>query len=58
MRLLSVLMSPEGVGDRQWEHRERELNAGFARGRKKLRQGAMLDGKSLQVVAGVSGGEE
>jgi hypothetical protein len=45
VRLLSVLMSPKRVLDRQWEQRERELNAAFARGRKKRRERAMLDRK-------------
>jgi hypothetical protein len=37
MRLLSILMSPKRMLDR-----ERELNAAFARGRKKRRERAML----------------
>ncbi len=45
MRILSVLMSPRRALDREWEQRERELNAAFARGRKKRRERAMLDRK-------------
>ncbi len=35
MRLLSILMSPKRALDREWEQRERELDAAFARGRKR-----------------------
>ena len=45
MRLLSYLVSPKRTFDRQWEQRERELNAAFARGRKKRRERARLDRK-------------
>jgi hypothetical protein len=45
VRILSVLMSPRRALDREWEQRERELNAAFARGRKKRRERAMLDRK-------------
>jgi hypothetical protein len=45
MRLLAILMSPKRALDREWEQRERELNAAFARGRKKRRERAMLDRK-------------
>ena len=43
VRLLSILMSPKRKLDREREQRERELNAAFARGRKKRRERAMLD---------------
>ena len=42
---MSILMSPKRVLDRKWQRRERELNAAFARGRKKRRERAMLDRK-------------
>jgi hypothetical protein len=45
VRILSVLMSPRRALDREWEQRERELKAAFARGRKKRRERAMLDRK-------------
>lgn len=45
MRLLSYLTSPRQILDREWQRRERELNAAFARGRKKRRQRASLDRK-------------
>ena len=35
MRLLSILTAPKRVLDREWEQRERELDAAFARGRKR-----------------------
>lgn len=43
--MLSILFSPKQVLDREWEQRERELNAAFACGRKKRRERAMLDRK-------------
>jgi hypothetical protein len=43
MRLLSYLASPRQIIDREWQRRERELNAAFARGRKKRRERASLD---------------
>jgi hypothetical protein len=43
--LLAILISPKQVLDRQWEQRERELDAAFARGRKKRRERAMLNRK-------------
>ncbi len=43
MRLLSYLTSPRQMLDREWQRRERELNAAFARGRKKRRERASLD---------------
>ena len=42
---MSILISPKRALDREWERRERELDAAFARGRKKRRQRAMLDRK-------------
>ena len=42
---MSMLISPKRVLDREWQQRERELNAAFARGRKKRRERAMLDRK-------------
>ena len=42
---MSILISPKQVLDREWEQRVRELNAAFARGRKKRRERAMLDRK-------------
>ena len=43
--MLSILFSPKRALDREWEQRERELNAAFARGRKKRRERARLDSK-------------
>jgi hypothetical protein len=36
-------MSPKRVLDRAWERRERELDAAFARGRKRRRERVKLD---------------
>ena len=45
MRLLSYLTSPKQALDREWQRRERELYAAFARGRKRRRERAMLGKK-------------
>jgi hypothetical protein len=45
MRLLSYLTSPRQTLDREWQRRERELYAAFARGRKRRRERASLDRK-------------
>jgi hypothetical protein len=38
-----MLMSPKRVLDRKWEQRGRELNAAFARGRKRRWERVMLN---------------
>jgi hypothetical protein len=42
MRFLSLLTSPRQALERDWRQRQRELDAAFARGRRRRRDRAML----------------
>ena len=45
MRFLSFITSPRQALERDWQQRQRVLDAAFARGRKRRRDRTMLDRK-------------